>query len=263
MTTALVVGALVASALVVALPGHARRRVLAVGTPAAGRAGRPRSGAVLGPLAPAARHVLRAQGRGAQLLLVATVVLVAGAFGGAVAAGVAGGYAVLAVRAAARRDAVRAAAGRRTELLDLLATAAADLRAGLPVATALPGVGTGPPVDGLDGPLWSRVGAAVGLAERTGAPLADVLERVEVDTRAADRARQAAAAQAAGARATAWLLAGLPVGGLALGVVIGADPLAVLLHTPIGAACAFGAVTLQLAGLAWTRKIMRLGGALG
>jgi hypothetical protein len=103
--------------------------------------------------------------------------------------------------------------------------------------------------------------AAWRLAERTGAPIADLVERVEADARAMDRASAAAAAQAAGARATAWLLAGLPVGGIVLGYSIGADPLAVLLHTPIGAACAVGAIVLQVAGLAWADRIASAGTA--
>lgn len=93
------------------------------------------------------------------------------------------------------------------------------------------------------------------MAERTGAPLAELIERIETDARALDRAREAAAAQAAGSRVTAWLLAGLPAGGIALGYGIGVDPLAVLLRTPIGAACALGAVALQITGLIWTERL--------
>ncbi|MFD0824011.1 hypothetical protein ACFQ0D_38100, partial [Micromonospora zhanjiangensis] len=51
------------------------------------------------------------------------------------------------------------------------------------------------------------------------------------------------------------LLAVLPSGGVALGYVIGADPVQVLLHTPVGAGCALGAVVLQVAGLAWTARL--------
>ena len=90
--------------------------------------------------------------------------------------------------------------------------------------------------------------AAWRLAERTGAPAADLVERIEADARAMDRAAAAAAAQAAGAQATAWLLAALPLGGIGLGYSIGADPLAVLLHTPIGAACAVGAMPSRRPG---------------
>lgn len=118
------------------------------------------------------------------------------------------------------------------------------------------------PEDPAVAQLAEQVRAAVRLAEHTGAPLAELLERIEADARAGDRARSAATAQAAGSRATAWLLAALPAGGIALGYAIGADPLAVLLHTPAGAACAFGAVVLQLGGLVWTRRIARPGPAV-
>jgi tight adherence protein B len=202
-------------------------------------------------LAPGARP--RAAPSRLQLgVLVALGVALTSAFGGVVAGTVAGVYGVLAARTAVRRRAERVGTTRRSELLDLIGSAAADLRAGLPAGTALAGI----PVDPAD-PLLRRVRAAVLLAERTGAPLADVLERVEADARSADRARSASAAQAAGSRATAWLLAGLPAGGIALGYAIGADPLAVLLHTPLGAACAFGAVTLQIAGIGWTGRLIR------
>lgn len=94
------------------------------------------------------------------------------------------------------------------------------------------------------------------LAERTGAPAADLVERIEADARAADRARASAAAEAAGAQVTGMLLAALPLGGIALGYSIGADPLGVLLHSPIGAGCAIGAVLLQSAGLLWSDRLM-------
>lgn len=235
-----------------------RRRVLATpgpvaaaGPPAAGGPARPRSRAS-GPLL-AGRHP-----GGPAWLLVVAAVAVATVLGGVVAGVVAGAYGALAARAALRRRAGAHRSAHRSELLDLLGAAAADLRAGLPAATALAGLpdpARSPHPSG--DPLVRRVRAAVLLAEQTGAPLAEVIERVEADARAADRARSAAAAHAAGSRATAWLLAGLPAGGLALGYLIGADPVRVLLHTPIGAACAFGAVVLQLAGLAWARRITR------
>ncbi len=93
------------------------------------------------------------------------------------------------------------------------------------------------------------------LAERTGAPAADLLERIERDARAADRSAKAAAAQSAGAQMTALLLAGLPLAGLAMGYTIGGDPVDVLLHTPWGAACAIGALLLQIAGLKWSQRL--------
>ncbi|TWJ24506.1 tight adherence protein B [Micromonospora endolithica] len=127
---------------------------------------------------------------------------------------------------------------------------------------ALAGVG-GPAVAGVAaGPdrIERLTRAAVDLAERTGAPLAELVERIEDDARCTDRGLAAAAAQAAGARATAWLLAALPLGGVGLGYGIGVDPVAVLLHTPVGGVAAVAAVALQVTGLFWTERLTRPGG---
>jgi tight adherence protein B len=180
--------------------------------------------------------------------------------GGPVAAVVAAAYAALLIRGLRRHERARRQAVERSRAVDALTGLAADLRAGLPPA-ALGGVrGGGEP------PLWraaearrlvALAAAAVRLAERTGAPLAELIERIEADARASHRAEAMAAAQAAGARATAWLLAALPAGGIALGYWVGVDPLHVLLRTPVGAGCALAALLLQVGGLAWADRLAR------
>ncbi|QGN50575.1 hypothetical protein GKC29_02350 [Micromonospora sp. WMMC415] len=170
--------------------------------------------------------------------------------GGPVAAVAAGAYGTVGVRALLRREASRNARRARKQRLDQLCDLAADLRAGLPVAQA---VALSAAV--TDGSGGSLARTAVHLADRTGAPLAELLERIDVDARSADRGVAAAAAQAAGARATAWLLAALPLGGMGLGYGIGVDPVAVLLHTPVGGGCAVLAVALQVAGLLWAERL--------
>jgi tight adherence protein B len=196
-------------------------------------------------------------------LAVALAALTGALLAGPVACVVAAGYGVIAVRVVLRRRSSRAAAAMRTRSLDALCGLAADLRAGLSGSGASSPAGLSGQAGGLaaieDRRLARLTGAAWGLSERTGAPIADLVERIEKDARATDRASASAAAQAAGARATAWLLAALPVGGIALGYSIGADPLAVLLHTRIGAACAVGAVTLQVAGLVWADRLASAG----
>jgi tight adherence protein B len=207
--------------------------------------------------------------------------LMATALGGPVAGVAAGAYAGVAARGLVRWHRDRAARDRRRRTLDALCSLAADLRAGLPpavawgAATSLASTGaaalaSSPPVDGLampggpsedagtdgDARIGRLTAAAWHLAESTGAPLADLIERVEADARVADRAYAAAVAQAAGARATAWLLGALPAGGIALGYAIGADPLQILLHTPLGAVCALTALGLQIAGLAWADRLV-------
>ncbi|KAB1907602.1 hypothetical protein F8279_10220 [Micromonospora sp. AMSO1212t] len=166
--------------------------------------------------------------------------------GGPVAALVLATYGVLAARAVLRRRTHRRAALAHRRDLDRLAAVAADLRAGLPADNG---------VDDCPGRVARLARAAGKLADQTGAPLADLLERIEADARAADRGLAAAAAQAAGARATAWLLAALPLGGIGLGYGIGVDPVAVLLRTPVGAGSAVAAVVLQVGGLLWAERL--------
>jgi tight adherence protein B len=172
--------------------------------------------------------------------------------GGPVAGVATAAYCGVAVRVLLRWRAARAAARARVRALDALYSLAADLRAGAPV-TAVSIVDGG-------GRLAGLVDALRRVADQTGAPLADLLERVAADARTTDRISAVAAAQAAGAQATAWLLAALPAGGIALGYAIGADPLRVLLHTPLGAGCAAGAIALQVGGLAWADRIVRPSG---
>ncbi|MGA5304321.1 hypothetical protein ACPCHT_30705 [Nucisporomicrobium flavum] len=176
---------------------------------------------------------------------VAAVAVAGLVLGGPVAALVGAVYAALGARELTRRLTDRQAAVERSRSLDELSALAADLRAGLGFS-AMPAI---------VGRLGRLAGSAQRLSDRTGAPTADLVDRIEADARAADRARAAAVAQAAGAQATALLLAALPLGGIALGYFIGVDPLRVLLHTPIGAACATGAALLQGAGLTWAGRL--------
>ncbi|MBQ0902690.1 hypothetical protein KBX63_11850 [Micromonospora sp. U21] len=186
---------------------------------------------------------------------------VGAAFGGPVAAVAVGGYGTLAARALLRWRANRHAERIRRRGLDQLCGLAADLRAGLPVPPAIEIATAGGP----DGPdrLAQLTSAAVRLADRTGAPLAELVERIEADARATDRGLSAAAAQAAGARATAWLLAALPIGGIGLGYGIGVDPVAVLLHSTVGGVCAVLAVVLQVIGLLWAERLGATPGRAG
>ncbi|WP_433552393.1 type II secretion system F family protein [Micromonospora zamorensis] len=177
--------------------------------------------------------------------------------GGPVAAVALASYGTLVVRGVLRWRANRRTECIRRRALDQLCGLAADLRAGLPVPHTLEAAAGGP---GQSDRLRQLTSAAVRLADRTGAPLAELVERIEADARATDRGLAAAAAQAAGARATAWLLAALPIGGIGLGYGIGVDPVAVLLHSRVGGACAVLAVALQVVGLLWAE---RLGAAPG
>jgi tight adherence protein B len=195
------------------------------------------------------------------------ILLTAGAAGaagatvaGPVAAIAVGAYAALATHGCLRGRRARRETALRVRRLDELGALAADLRAGLPlpVVGGFSDASASSPKDGAVDRLTELTDAARRLADETGAPLADLLDRIEGDARAADRARAAAVAQAAGARVTALLLAALPVAGIGLGYGMGFDPLAVLLHTSLGAVCAVTAIALQVAGLAWSQRLIRV-----
>jgi tight adherence protein B len=188
------------------------------------------------------------------VVIVGSAALIAGAAGGPVAAVIAAAYvATGAVVVAARR---RAAADAKEFAAALAAVGAiaADLRAGNDPLVALARVRSKLQPLAADS-MSRRVDAALRVAEDTGAPLAELLDRLETDGRTLARARASATAQASGAQATAWLLAALPAAGIALGTGVGADPVHVLLRTPLGAACAGGAMTFQIVGLAWTQRL--------
>lgn len=102
-----------------------------------------------------------------------------------------------------------------------------------------------------------RISAAVLLSTRTGCSLAGVLGAVEEDLRARRRHRAELRTATAGPGASAMVLAGLPVLGLAMGSGVGADPWRVLTTTGIGQVLLVAGVALELAGLAWSRRLIQ------
>jgi tight adherence protein B len=212
---------------------------------------------------------------GAVALLAAAVTAVVST---PVVAGLAGLCAALAVRAF--RSSRSAAAGRRRvqAVAEGLGVVAAELRAGRsvgeaaeaavgacpdPVAGAALGrvlrSGTAPPAatpDEVDRVL-TRVAAAVRLSARTGCSLAGVAAAVEDDLRAQARAETELRAAVAGPRASAAVLAGLPVVGLGMGSGVGADPWRVLTTTGTGTVLLVVGVALELAGVAWSARLVR------
>lgn len=107
------------------------------------------------------------------------------------------------------------------------------------------------------GPMLRRLAAAIAVSEVTGAGLAGVLDLLAADLRSARRLRAERRSASAGATASARLLAILPLGGLAIGGWLTADPVTMLLHTPAGAACTLGALALQGIGLMWSGRLAR------
>ncbi|WP_444664710.1 type II secretion system F family protein [Cellulomonas sp. CW35] len=171
------------------------------------------------------------------------------------------------------------APGSDRDLEDVLVAVGAQLRAGRPPGAAWASA-LGRPVDG-DVPELAALVAACGrrgrlggrdderLVERAaavvaaartahelGAPLAAMLLHVS-DSLAADAAeRDDVEAALAGPRATARVLGWLPVLGVGLGALLGADPLAVLLGGGLGSVAGVAGVVLLLVGRGWTRRLV-------
>ncbi|MEU6007306.1 type II secretion system F family protein [Streptomyces sp. NPDC047453] len=135
---------------------------------------------------------------------------------------------------------------------DAQASVLAAARFGGDVPAALAAAARQPGAEGLRG-----LAACWRVAVDQGAGLAAGLDRLEGALRVERDQRADLRAQLSGARATAVMLAGLPVLGLLLGTAMGADPLRVLLHTGAGLGClAIGGV-LEGAGLWWALRIVR------
>ena len=167
------------------------------------------------------------------------------------------------------------------EAVTLCSALAAELRAGLPPAAALASAAgelatLGPWLDraatavARGAPLGDEL-AVAGLAahcqrlmvvsavcaagEATGSGIADVLDRVGRGFASDDESTAELAALAAGPRATAVVLAGLPAVAVALGTALGLSPMRVLFHSALGAALLLTAALLNLGGVLWVRRI--------
>lgn len=178
------------------------------------------------------------------------------------------------VRRQRQRAARRLVAGRVQECCDLLA---ADLAAGLPpvaaldraardwtalapvaragelggdVPDALRGLATQPGAVDL-----ARLAAAWQVSQRTGQALAEPVARTSAALRRARATRRVVDSELSSARATARLLAGLPVLALLMGSGAGGDPWRFLLTTPPGLGCLAAGLALGLLGLAWIERI--------
>jgi tight adherence protein B len=216
--------------------------------------------------------------------------VLAAALGGAALAGPGGGAAAaLVVFGAVRRrhrERVRAdATATAAELADAVSRIADELRSGSHPAAALAGVvADGPRArtvlsgaavaarlgDAVPAALRraaadrpavaaevERIATAWSLAERHGVPLADLLAQAHRDIRWRVRFGAAVRAQLAGPRATAHVLTALPLLGLGLGELIGADPIGVLRSGLLGQVLLVVGVGLAAAGAAWSDHILR------
>jgi tight adherence protein B len=102
-----------------------------------------------------------------------------------------------------------------------------------------------------------RVAAAWELADRYGAPLADLLTGVLADVRWRLGHGSRVRAQLAGPRSTATVLTALPLLGAALGQLMGTDPVGVLRDGLLGQSLLLCGCGLTAGGMAWSDRILR------
>lgn len=196
---------------------------------------------------PLVRRWLRARERArARSARAAEVVSLCGAVVGELRSGAQPGQALT----AAMRRTVAGPGGPGAAEAGVLAAAAfgGDVPAALRQAAREPGA------EGLAG-----MAACWRVAVDGGAGLAAGLDRLEGALRAERDREESLRAQLAGARSTTVVLALLPVAGLSIGSGMGADPLRVLLHTPVGWGCLLAGGALEALGLLWCRRIVLAG----
>lgn len=166
---------------------------------------------------------------------------------------------------------------RRKAVLDLLGGFAAELAAGLPptrafitaaehsnitpsaVAAARAG---GDVAAALEHdaelqrlPMLHWTAACWRVGETSGAGLAASMDRLLQSARAIEEINVQLEAQLAAPRATARMLATLPLIGIAMGMLMGANPLAWLTTTGPGVLCLAAGIAFTVAGWVWTGRI--------
>lgn len=128
---------------------------------------------------------------------------------------------------------------------------AARARLGADVAAGLDDVAvtSAPPLH------WERLAACWRLAQAHGLSIATLMRAAQQDIVERERFSARVNAAMAGPRTTAAVLAGLPVAGIALGQLIGADPIGFLVAPGLGGWLLVIGVLLACAGLLWSDQI--------
>jgi tight adherence protein B len=132
-----------------------------------------------------------------------------------------------------------------------LRSVAARARLGADVAAGLHDTARGSDLSSQ----WDRIAVCWHLAATYGLSIATLMQTAQRDITERQRFSSRVNAGMAGARATAAVLAALPVLGIGLGQLIGAEPVRFLLAGGAGGWLLLIGVTLSCAGLLWSDRI--------
>lgn len=111
--------------------------------------------------------------------------------------------------------------------------------------------------DARGDPVLLSLAALWQVCEGSGGALAAALDRLVTGTQQSARLRREIRAQLAGPRATMRVLALLPVIGVGMGLLMGANPLAFLLGSVWGWLCLIVSAGLEVGGVLWVRAMVR------
>lgn len=158
------------------------------------------------------------------------------------------------LRAGAHPVAAFDAAGTEVggDIGEWLRTVAARGRLGADVAAGIRSVAT----VSATPDSWIRLAVCWQLAQSHGLAIATLMRTAHHDIVERERFRARVDAGLAGARTTAAVLAGMPVLGIALGQLIGADPVAFLLSGGVGGVLLVIGIALSCLGLYWSDRIV-------
>jgi tight adherence protein B len=154
-----------------------------------------------------------------------------------------GAHPVAALDVAARE--VHGVVGDSLQMITARARISADVAAGMRAAAARSALAE----------QWRGLALCWDLAQTYGLAIATLMKTAHEDIVERERFVARVDAGMAGARATAAVLAALPVVGIGLGQLIGADPLRFLLATPVGGWLLCAGVVFACGGLLWADRI--------